>query len=172
MQVIRIVQNIPKQVKLLLKIDKRCAAFSINSPGLHKKTQDILTNCDLMETASHLADFKKIGVFATRDIAPGDEFWTVYGDISVGQLKGRVLHQVTPMSKGERKKEEEGKVFGVGTQEGGRGSESAEHDTRGPRNGETQKFGPNGRESSGHPQESSRPPATNPERGHTHTERE
>ena len=61
-----------------------------------------------METASHLADPQKIGVFATRDIAPGDELWTVYGDISVGQLKGRVLHQVTPMSKAnaEKKKKE------------------------------------------------------------------
>jgi len=108
MQVIRILQNIPKQVNLFLKIDKRCVAFYINSPGLHEQTQEITTNCDLMETASDLADSKKIGVFATRDIAPGDELWTVYGDISVGQLKGRVLHQVTLMSKAnaENKKKE------------------------------------------------------------------
>ena len=40
MQVIRILQNIPKQVKLFLKIDKRCAAFYINSPGLHEQSDE------------------------------------------------------------------------------------------------------------------------------------
>ena len=66
----------------------------------------------MMETASYLADPKKIGVFATRDIAPGAEFWTVYGDICVGQLKGRVQPSDSNV-KGEQKKEEGGRVFGV-----------------------------------------------------------
>jgi hypothetical protein len=109
MQVIRMRQNVPKQVNLFMKINERCAAFYINSPVLHEKTQEIPTNCDLMETVSYLADPKKIGVFATRDIAPGDEFWTVYSDICVGQLNGRVLNQVTPMSKVNKQKKEQGK---------------------------------------------------------------
>jgi hypothetical protein len=93
MKVIKMVQDIPKQVNLFMKIDARCAALYINSPELHEKTKKIPTNCDLMETASHLADPQKIGVFATRDIAPGDELWTVYSDIFIGNLNGRVLKQ-------------------------------------------------------------------------------
>ena len=98
LQVIRIVQNIPKQVQLLLKVDTRCAAFYINSPGLNKKTQPILPNCVLTETAADLADSKKMGVFALRDIKPGEELWTVYGDQKLGKLTGRVLLQKTPIS--------------------------------------------------------------------------
>jgi hypothetical protein len=109
MQVIKMVQDVPKQVNLYMKIDERCAAFYINSPALHEKTKDTPTNCDLMETATYLADPKKIGVFATRDIASGDELWTVYSDISTWKLNGRVLNQETPMSKANKKKKEEEK---------------------------------------------------------------
>ena len=61
-----------------------------------------------METASDLADSKKMGVFAMRDIEPGEEFWAVYSDVNVGLLTGRVLQQETPMSKAnaEKKKKE------------------------------------------------------------------
>ena len=92
-----------------MRIDDRCAALYINSPSHHVKTKDIPTNCDLMETASHLADPKKIGVFATRAIGIGDELWTVYSDISTGKLNGRVLNQETPMSKANKKKKKEEK---------------------------------------------------------------
>ena len=35
----------------------------------------------------------KIGVFATRDIATGDELWTKYSDVSTGTNGGRKLTQ-------------------------------------------------------------------------------
>jgi hypothetical protein len=111
LHVIRIVQNIPKQVELLLKVDTRCAAFYINSPGLHKKTQHILPNCVLTETASDLADSKKMGVFALRNVKEGEELWTVYGDQKLGKLNGLVLLQESVISKAnkEGKKEKKSK---------------------------------------------------------------
>ena len=57
------------------------------------KTKDIPTNCDLIETASDLSDTLKIGVFATIDIAIGDELWTKYSDVCTGTNKGRKLMQ-------------------------------------------------------------------------------
>jgi len=93
MKVIKMVQDIPKQVNVFMKIDEHCAAFYINSPPLNVKTKDIPTNCDMIETASDLSDSMKIGVFATRDIATGDELWTKYSDVSTGTNGGRKLTQ-------------------------------------------------------------------------------
>jgi hypothetical protein len=93
MKVIKMVQDIPKQVNVYMRVDEQCAAFYINSPPLNVETKDIPTNCDLIETASDLSDTLKIGVFATRDIATGDELWTIYSDVSTGTNKGRTLKQ-------------------------------------------------------------------------------
>jgi hypothetical protein len=93
MKVIKMVQDIPKQVNVYMRVDEQCAAFYINSPPLNLKTKDIPTNCDLIETASDLSDTLKIGVFATTDIAIGDELWTKYSDVSTGTNKGRKLKQ-------------------------------------------------------------------------------
>jgi hypothetical protein len=62
MKIIKMVQDIPKQVNVFMKIDKHCAAFYINSPPLNVETKDIPTNCDMIEKASDLSDSMKIGV--------------------------------------------------------------------------------------------------------------
>ena len=84
--------------------------FISTPPPLNPETKDIPTNCDLIETASDLADALKIGVFATRDIATGDEFWTVYSDIFTGNLNGRVLKQRRKKRSRLSKAEEEKKA--------------------------------------------------------------
>ena len=76
-----------------MKIDDHCTAKFINSPPLHVKTKVIPTNCDMIETASNLSDPMKIGVFTTRDIAAGEELWTIYSDVASGTIKGRKLKQ-------------------------------------------------------------------------------
>jgi hypothetical protein len=45
----------------------------------------------------------KIGVFATIDIAIGDELWTKYFDVSTGTNRGRKLMQQSRLARMEQK---------------------------------------------------------------------